>query len=375
MKELNVALRTFQGPRGPKGDAGERGERGAQGERGERGAEGTRWHTGAGVYGKPDEPTVFPYSGVVSAAAGDLYLNTGDGEDVGSVYRCETAGAPDAAAWRFACSVRGAGGPARPSIRCWGDGMTAGDYPRELAALSGCAVMNLGAEGEDMATIAARQGADPLTAPDFTIPADCTPAVLGACADGLYTLMGGTAQPMINGGAGVNPCRIDGIEGLLTVENRAGEAQYCFTRLSPGDAWDVFDGTIIETYAMRHASGGVAVFFMDGGGDVQAYIDQVQTMAESGRYGDYLAVVCREFTDEADIAALRAAFGPRFLHLLPLLAACGMEEAGVAGEAAELVNGLPAPLCAADGVHLSPAGERAAANFIYKRLVENGAIA
>lgn len=66
-----------------------------------------RWITGTGVTGESSDPLAFPSSGIGSASAGDMYLNT----ETAGIYTCVTPGDASVATWSFVCSIRGARGP------------------------------------------------------------------------------------------------------------------------------------------------------------------------------------------------------------------------------------------------------------------------
>lgn len=69
---------------------------------------GNKWTTGTAITGTSTNPTQFPSSGVLSANAGDMYLNS----ETSAVYRCTTGGAPSTALWAYVCSLRGLPGAA-----------------------------------------------------------------------------------------------------------------------------------------------------------------------------------------------------------------------------------------------------------------------
>lgn len=76
--------------RGPKGDTGDT----------------SRWYVGTGVTGTPSDAVPFPESGVSSAVAGSMYLNSSTGD----TYRCELGGEPSVARWVYVCSTKGVPG-------------------------------------------------------------------------------------------------------------------------------------------------------------------------------------------------------------------------------------------------------------------------
>lgn len=86
--------------KGPQGDQGIQGEQGVQGP---QGTPGSVWYAGTGITGTSAEGTVFPDSGVTSAAVNDQYLNT----STGNTYRCSLAGNAATAKWVYTGCIKG----------------------------------------------------------------------------------------------------------------------------------------------------------------------------------------------------------------------------------------------------------------------------
>ena len=74
-----------------------------------RGDRGTTIYSGDDVTGTSTTPAVFA-TGIADARIGDLYLNTGTGEDTGNVYECTTGGDAATALWAYRTNWRGAPG-------------------------------------------------------------------------------------------------------------------------------------------------------------------------------------------------------------------------------------------------------------------------
>lgn len=210
-------------------------------------------------------------------------------------------------------------------VYCWGDSLTEGvggdvatqesiqrfivsAYPDVVARTYPC--VNLGCRGETIQTIMARQGSDPMVVGGFTIPASADENVIvgylrGRYYDsnhlGLATQSGDVAQPLKETEAGVNPCVIAGVEGILYRDYTAdsdGRYAYRFHRLKDGEATVVPSNTQIETYAMRNYRNGVAVIWMGANGAVNshtAYIQKLKDMITYGNYKNYIVVIAREY--------------------------------------------------------------------------------
>lgn len=214
------------------------------------------------------------------------------------------------------------------TVYCWGDSLTEGvggwlatpegiqntivsAYPDMVARTYPC--VNLGCRGETIQTIMARQGADPMMVGGFIIPASADENVIvgylrGGYYDdnrlGLATESGDVAQPLKETEAGVNPCVIAGVEGILSRDYTAdsdGRYAYRFHRLTDGNAKAVPVDTPIETYAMRYYRNGYAVIWMGANGAVSshtAYIQKLKAMIAYGNYSNYIVVIAREYVKQ-----------------------------------------------------------------------------
>jgi hypothetical protein len=80
---------------------------GSTGAKGDTGQRGSQWYTGTAVTGTSTNGTVFTGSGIASALAGDMYLNT----STSNVYRCVVGGAATVASWAYTQSIAGPTGP------------------------------------------------------------------------------------------------------------------------------------------------------------------------------------------------------------------------------------------------------------------------
>lgn len=211
-----------------------------------------------------------------------------------------------------------------PMVYCWGDSLTEGvggwdddhfimaAYPDELHYPH----VNLGCRGEDIQTIMARQGADPivLTA-DVTLPASRNESVqIGTMTkpstkwegEGLTTKSGETVKPCTEHEAGINPCLVGGVECELyrkVTDAYNGETTYAYMlrRLEDGDEITLPSGTEIETYAMRFYRNGYAIIWMGANGRAsshQEYVQKIKQMVEYGQYKNYLVLLCREYQEQ-----------------------------------------------------------------------------
>lgn len=223
-----------------------------------------------------------------------------------------------------AISDQTSGNGAIATVYCWGDSLTEGvcgwdednfitsSYPDELHLPH----VNLGCRGEDIQTIMARQGADPivLTA-EITLPASREESVqIGTMTkpstkyegDGLTTKSGETVKPCTEHEAGINPCLVGGVECELyrkVTDTCNDETTYAYMlrRLDDGDKVTLPSGTEIETYAMRYYRNGYAIIWMGANGRAsshQEYVAKIKKMVEYGQYKNYLVLLCREYNPQ-----------------------------------------------------------------------------
>jgi hypothetical protein len=228
----------------------------------------------------------------------------------------------------------GNAGGGRPIIWCCGDSLTEGvggwvmqpDGHNAYMAYSYPAwvgqswdVVNFGSRSEDCHAIMARQGADPIVLQQpLAIPASKDTPVLVQQVTEIYNITSGQGFRSRSGAlvkinkevesGGLNPCVISGVEGILYREltneslNNDTTYSYYFKRLEDGEAVTAAAGTEIESYAMRHCHGGVAIIWMGANGgytSVSDWIEEVQAMIEYGEYGSYLIIISREFSGAA----------------------------------------------------------------------------
>lgn len=242
----------------------------------------------------------------------------------------------------------------KPTLYCWGDSLTEGvggwimppdghnaymaySYPDWVG--KSYDVVNLGSRSEDLNTIMARQGADPIVfQTGFTIPASKdTPVKVGEVTQ-LYDVTAGTGFTTASGAmvkphkevesAGINPCIIAGVEGIFyreigtTAPNNNDTYNYYFKRLEDGEAVSVPAETQLETFAMRYYRNGVGIFWVGANGGwsgVMNYAQKIQAMIDYGNYSDYLIIISREVSG-ADLTTLKTEFTDEkgFCHVICL---------------------------------------------------------
>lgn len=268
-------------------------------------------------------------------------------------------------------------------IICWGDSMTEGTggdgvtYPDELAKLSGATVINYGVYNDFASTIAARCGGSPQHVEDMgTIPAECVPVRVNIVGDD------GHWEMICNfGDAGLNPCIVAGVEGNFSIDGDTGER--FFTRLTPGEAVEVPDGTPVTTYAMRDKKDDDILVIWSGNSDHVGPEGMSEIIARQQSMLDYCGCsryVIIGFQDKKGIPELEAdndifeeQWGEHFLNTYDYLMAHGLEEAGITPTPQDLedlnAGDIPTSL-RSDEVHGTADMYKIIGRLVYEKLIE-----
>ncbi len=207
-------------------------------------------------------------------------------------------------------------------ISCWGDSYTiAADYstPSYVAYLSKNAVRicyNLGVNQGTIEDIAARQGGAPLYVLPFDIPAKVDYREISVSNSYGY-------EPKIDfdKNSGFNPCKIDGIEGILS----QFYGTYKFTRLASGFEDIILEPTPVITKAMELRKNDITVLFI---GNTNNFVDDAKTIEIYKRMTEFLdtdkflvigPIVGNVEKIKKINSDLSAAFGIKFLDLYSYL--------------------------------------------------------
>lgn len=279
-----------------------------------------------------------------------------------------------------------------PEIVCIGDSLTAGtggegvSYPSYLQELLWedslyIPVRNLGVGGENTVTIAARVSALPFKVNSFTIPTDNTPVEISFLAD-----EGKRIEPLRQGEAGINPCKIAGVEGLLSIEQEnpwSAEHTYYFTRSQSGEAVKVEEGATVETNAKNACKDGIFIVFMgeNGGFDSieELIIHQKAILALQEKNKDkYIIVGMTSGTaaERAEVeAAMQAEYGAHYVNLREYLSSEGVYDAGIEpteNDLLQMEEGKIPDCLLSDDVHFTKQGYMVIAEKLYAHMKELG---
>jgi hypothetical protein len=309
-----------------------------------------------------------------------------------------------------------------PGIVCWGDSLTVGaggdgtNYPKVLKSLidenlvdkfdayalanaygaayldtniyslDSVTVVNEGVGGETTNTILGRNGAVPFVLDGkLTIPSGTSPVVITFRSEN-----GKSVAPLRQGGAGVNPVTIAGIEGTLSIEQESyisKDYTYYFTRSEAGDEVTVDEGTEINTSASSENLDYIPVVFIGQNGgydDIDDLIAQQraiinhQTLSEENQ-GKFIIVGLHTGTaqDRSELeAAMLDEYGDQYINLREYMSTSGLEDAGI--EATEedkemMKDGMtPTSLMVNDKLHFNSYGYELIGNLIYQKMDELG---
>ena len=284
-------------------------------------------------------------------------------------------------------------------ITCWGDSLTAqGGWTSTLQSLSGLPVYNGGTGGENVRTIAARQGADVMMLNGIAIPADTTPVTLAPYAQGIPTEFGYKATPLLQGGAHVNPVMLGDIEGTLRWTGSSYNdttGVWTFTRSKAGEAVTLKRPTAMRTNfdRVRNAPYLMVIYIGQNGGytDLDDLVRMHRLMIEHSHAKNVvvLGFSSGSATQRSEYEArMRKEFGRYFISLREYLAhpiyaedgstivSCyGLDDAGLTATDADLAaiaTGTVPPQLLADSVHYTTTTRTVIGNMLYKRCSELG---
>ena len=204
-------------------------------------------------------------------------------------------------------------------VSCWGDSFTVASneysvsYAGILAALSERIVYNIGAPSDSIKAIAGRQGGIMMLTTPFIIPSDKTPVEISVDSS-----MGGRLTFDFSKNAGLNPCTIKGVEGIISEIN----GKTYFTRSASGSEVMVYQPEPIITRAMALRRGDISIFFVGSDSllsEPDTLVHIYRSMADYLEEGNtkYLVLSPIKGDDAAVKAAeeaLKAEFGDKFLN-------------------------------------------------------------
>ena len=236
-------------------------------------------------------------------------------------------------------------------------------------------VENLGVCGEDIFTILGRSGALPFVLEEeVRIPAGRekipVPLKCPLCSETCL---------LVYGNAGVNPVRIGGAEGRLTLRGAFFNEQYYFERTDGGEALTVPTGTKIETRAMRECRKLLPVVLMGANGffeNAEDLILQHRTLlsfyAAPEKEALVLGMPIRSRREMRDLEeAMAAAFGGRYVNLREYLSTRGLADAGLSPterDRRDMEAGRVPESLRSDEVHLNRYGYRVMGELVFRKL-------
>jgi lysophospholipase L1-like esterase len=333
-----------------------------------------------------------------------------------------------------------------PGIVCWGDSLTAGaggdgtTYPNVLESLikenlvdrfdaeqlanslgqshitglnqyslDSVPVINMGVGGETTNTILGRNGAVPfVVAEDFTIPASNTSDTT-AVEIHFVSENGKNVAPLRQGESGVNPVVIDGIEGVISIQQESYISEdytYYFTRSAEesgdadkdGGAGESNDGNtekdvtvkagteIITSGSTQYLDYIPVIFIGQNGGydDINDLIAQQRAMIDhqemsEANQGKFIIVGLHTGTaaDRAELEkAMQEEYGDQYINLREYMSTSGLQDAGIEATDEDkemMAEGMtPQSLLASDKLHFNEYGYELIGSLIYDRMDELG---
>ncbi len=282
-------------------------------------------------------------------------------------------------------------------VNCYGDSLTfsygGGEitYPGTLKGLLGSKyrVNNLGIGGETTITIAGRQGSIPMRVKAVTIPAKVNTIEIAFCGEGEEV-----PKPLRQGEAGVNPCFLKGIKGILSITQStttSEDAKWYFTREDSGEEVHIEEGEEVITQAAWHRRYGILVLwtgtndvFSDPiGKSIEKLLHKQRIMIDYLKSSDKKYIVLGltyKKNLEASVIdginkALEKEYGEYFLDIKTALVKYGLQASGIVESGQDKRDigqgNVPASL-RVDEVHLNEHGYRFIGEQVYKKGCELG---
>lgn len=282
-------------------------------------------------------------------------------------------------------------------IDCYGDSLTAmTGYPQRLQKnlwsygynykVNPYGVSGQGAEG-----VLKRLGSIPVyvknkvtipTSGNVTIVTDIDVAMQSAS----------TLINLQNGDRNINPCIINGIEGVLSEETLidGNSYSYTFTRSKDGDAVTVPALTQVYFKSMYEGQPDVTIIYvgtnnrLDKSTDV--LISNIEAATQYVRNGKYLVVGLHVYNGtwmKFDIQylkdfnqKLKEKFREHYVDVSGYMSQCGLDEAGITAtdeDSVEIAKGaMPVSLMISDKTHFNESGFNVLGDLIFKKLVGLG---
>lgn len=276
-----------------------------------------------------------------------------------------------------------------PGIIAWGDSLTAGaggegvDYPSVLQKLIAdnvykIPVVNMGVGGETTNTILGRSGSQPFVVSEFTIPENNEKAEIF-----LSSSNGQDVAPLIRGDAGVNPVSINGVEGVISIDQESdtsGEYSYYFQRTKSGDEVEVDDNTFLMTDASEKYNNYVPIIFIGQNGgfeDTDDLISQINSVLEMEKYNEkflVLGLTTGSSISRADLEEkMESEYGSNYINLREYIVENGLEQVGIdptAEDSRAVAEGFVPPSLLFDAIHFTDMGYTVIGNAVFERMQE-----
>lgn len=272
------------------------------------------------------------------------------------------------------------------SIICWGDSFSDNIanstnfytyYLSEILSSRGSditAVYSSGISGDDMLTIAAKQGGVPMQVKPVTIPAQSKAVEIS-----LQSTYGNDLiiQDKLN--SGLNPCSIAGIDGNIEYVN----GKLSFIRSTPGEAVTLTTPTTVITNSMANIKDYIAVFFF--GGEPTDYtpeevVEIYKAMIDYNNSDRYI-IIGSITGDEATLSpyedALTEEFKNHYINLRKYLTEDVFNDYDIsitANDSKALRNGSVPPSFILNGNRMADQGSEIVANILFDRMLQLGII-
>ena len=280
----------------------------------------------------------------------------------------------------------------KPNISCYGDSLTAGAgtttpsarYPKVIESITGYKTNICAVGGEGVVEIATRQGGNTLFIEPFTIPSDAnTPVEIQLKNfEGNNIVLG--MQGWYNEW-GLNPCKINGIEGTIKYSN----GKNTFERTTSGDSTTLTRRERVITNAFLNNMNDITIIWAGTNGtksltDLDTTIENIDRMINVLNTKKYLVIGLHCFAtnyvnDKATLLEinkkLSKKYGSHFVDIYDYLIKYGLSDCNItptSQDNTDLSNGIVPTSLRYDNVHFNDKGYEVIGKLLSRLLKQLG---
>lgn len=186
-------------------------------------------------------------------------------------------------------------------------------------------IYNMGVSGENTLTIGARYGAIPMYLNEaITLPADQSKVHIES---GIFsTYNNKNIFPLLQGNGGINPCRINGIECELSIENNMYQLKKIDTISTQTQ---IAPNSIIETYLSKQTKGVVTIFIGQNGeyNSPLDFLQQIDMFVDHKQDDNFIIITSHGNGDAETIEPILEKYGNHVINLKDYMVNYALDDA------------------------------------------------